>query len=233
MAVEKLSVKDSWSRVKPGDRVRIYYINDGPMWEGTVVQAGKQLDGSGFVKGAIFSDCKTLNIDGSARKGGRKERRGTYAEISGRRKFSFMPKIADVKLPTTVAELTDEHIGMKFEFHGTPEIHGTFEGKRTDTSIHVADVTYDSWEERDGEMPDPDKWSKAKRFHGYAISVGAKVVYIGGEKSGVGVDTDAQLAAYFNQELAKTSGFKAVGVKWLEKYSVGNEIVRIVKELTG
>lgn len=223
-----LTVKDNWKDVKVGDRVRVRYPFQGADgFEASVLAKGGQSQRGG-VSGAWFTDNVTLKRDGTPRKTSAKERRNQ--DLSPGARFEI---VESVSIPKTAGELTDAHIGMEFRFHGSPIIDGTYTGREKADIYWVNDVTYDSWREGDGDGVDPHMWGTVSGGDYYIPSEG-ELTYLGGTPKKVDetVDTDAKLAAYFNQELAKTPGFRGVGQVWLDNQKVGESIVEILKTLT-
>lgn len=222
-----LTVKDNWKDVKVGERVRLRAFGGSDGFEATVVAKGLQ-DRYGYVSFAEFKDNVTLKLDGTPRKTSAKQRRNQY--ISNLAIFEI---VESVSIPKTAGELTDAHIGMKFRFHGGPIIDGTYAG-REGVDIHwVNDVTYDSWREANGREVDPHMWG-TKSAGSYYISSKDELTYLGGDPKKVDetVDTDAKLAAYFNQELDKAMKTKAGSHAKSRNNGYGYHIVEILKTLT-
>lgn len=227
-----LNVKDDWDKVKVGDRVKVYWANGRPMWSGVVVSKGNR-EGSGYVTRAYFKDCLTYNQNGTIRKGGAVLRE--REQLPQGRKFEIVKPIPD-NLPRTFGELTDEHIGMRFEVDGTPPMTGTFEGT-TDTKRYML---FEEVMWRDREI---DKWVSKNSFNskrgvGYNADARTPIRYVGGnpENQPDEVDVDAKLAAYFNQELDKAAGYgpdrNVHAGSYNKGKNYGEHIVEIMKKLT-
>lgn len=225
-----MRVKEDWSKVKYGDRVRFpaYQGQDG--FEATLVSFAK-IAASGSVYQAEFKDNVTLKLDGTPRKNSAKSRKVDVLYSS--RTFEIIPS---VKLPTTFGELTDEHIGMRFEIDGAPPMTGTYQAHNHESAnykyfenVMWRDERYEgkrAWDSKDGFTKD--------NGYGYFALPSTTVRYVGDNDV---VDTDAKLAAYFNQELdaafdATKGAHENAKRHSKNKLSYGEEIVLILKKLT-
>lgn len=213
-------VRDDWDKVKVGDRVR-FTSGGGDAFEGTVTKRGRKLGSYGSIEGAAFDDNVTYKLDGTPRKNSAKVRRDQI--LKGNRVFEIVEART---YPTTVAELTDEHIGMRFKFIGAPTIEGVYAGPclpkpDNKTSVHIyVDGTDGPWGSDDS--------------YGYYIRRDDKIEYISGGETQPqeGVDIDAKLAAYFNQELDKAMKTSPGSHAGARNKGYGYHIVAIMKTLT-
>lgn len=223
------SVRKEWLELTQGNKsegklVRFYNAQGTPKFEGKITPYGwgnRQLGEQGF-KWARFNECRTLNKDLTTRKGSASIREQT---IPYDWQFIFVGEDQEISIPKTAGELTDEHIGMTFKFYGSPTIIGVYQGLKTvrekGQSLHLG--VYSEFN---------SAWNINDR--GYFIRRGDKLDYLADTRnpSGGGVDTDAKLATYLNQELSKWMEKIGSYEPFPETYGLGQEVVRIIKEIT-
>jgi len=206
-----------------GKSVRFYGPDGTPKFEGRIESYGwgSIHPRDRVFKWARFYGCRTLNKDLSTRKGSATEREQS---IPYDWQFIFLGEDKEIPIPKTASELTDEHIGMEFTFHGTPPIRGIYEGE-------MPDYTHPNQLYIKVNQPNGEQWAWDS---GYFIVPATKLTYIGGtgNPSGGGVDTDAKLAAYLNQELGKWMRKIGSNGEFPETQKLGQEVVRLIKEIT-
>lgn len=223
------SVEKEWQELTErnkaeGKLVRFYDAQGTPKFEGKIERYGWGSNNPaerGF-KWARFNKCRTLKKDLTTRKGSASTREQT---IRYDWQFIFVGEDEEISIPKTASELTDEHIGMKFRFRGSPVIVGIYQGNKTirdpERNLHIG-----------VDAASKSSWNINDR--GYFIGRMDKLDYLGGtgNLSGGGVDTDAKLATYLNQELGKWMEKIGSNGQFPETYKLGQEVVRLIKEIT-
>jgi hypothetical protein len=225
-------VRDDWDKVKVGDRVR-FTSGGGDAFEGTVTKRGRKWGSYGNIEGAAFDDNVTYKLDGKPRKNSAKVRRDQM--LYGNRVFEI---VAARTYPTTFGELTDEHIGMRFQVSGLPPMEGTYEGPDVDSGgdhRFFAKVRWTAENYQGREWEAKNSFSQENAGYGYFAEPSIAIEYVsGGEtRPQEGVDIDAKLAAYFNQELDKAMKTgRGVHARTVNRPGYGETIVKIMKRLT-